>query len=201
MKQELIKFIREAKFPCVMAKAVLANGYLKLHEFNQIEDCLKAVYEFIDHYRANSNKLSSFIVTFDSQISFEDFEKQFWIILKEMNKRDKEIYPHDPRVNSDSSSADFSFSLKSEAFFILALHPDSPRFARRFAAPAIVFNPHQQFENLRAKNLFNKVRNLIRKRDLLLQGEINPMLNDFGEKSEIYQYTGRVYSPEAQLSL
>lgn len=114
---------------------------------------------------------------------------------------DKEKYEHDPRVSSQIASPDFSFSMKSEAFFILALHPQSPRLARRLPIPAIVFNPHQQFETLRKKGVFNKVRNFIRNRDKALQGFINPMLSDFGEKSEIYQYTGRVYSPEETLSI
>ena len=84
---------------------------------------------------------------------------------------------------------------------MLSLHPDSPRWSRRFKHPAIVFNPHQQFENLRRKGLFTKIRNLIRKRDQELQGFTNPMLNDFGDKSEIYQYIGKLYSPEETLSI
>jgi FPC/CPF motif-containing protein YcgG len=96
-------------------------------------------------------------------------------------------------VSSNPNSKNFSFSIMEEAFFILALHPDSPRLARRFPKPMIVFNPHQQFENLRSVGMYARVRDIIRKKDKLLQGFINPMLNDFGEKSEVFQYTGRMY--------
>ena len=67
--------------------------------------------------------------------------------------------------------------------------------------PAIVFNPHIQFERMRKKGIFKKVQNIIRLRDKLLQGSINPMLSDFGDKSEVFQYTGRIYAPDETLPL
>ena len=201
MKEELINFIRNAKFPCVMAKALITKGLMKIHHFQNVDCAIETMYEFIDEFRSSPGRLSSFIMVFDEELSFDEFERKFWSILGEMNVKDKRTYAHDSRVSSDPTSPQFSFRMKSEAFFILALHPDSPRMARRFKKAAIVFNPHQQFETLRAKNLFTKIRNLIRKRDEMLQGFINPMLNDFGERSEIYQYTGKVYSQYEQLSI
>jgi len=184
-----------------MAKAVLTKGMLTVHDYQGVENTLNAIYDFIDLYRENPSRLSSFILTFDEKINFDEFENKFWKLIKTLHILDKKNYKHDPRVSSDMASPDFSFSVKSEAFFMLALHPESPRFARRLPFPAIVFNPHQQFENLRKKGIFSKVRNFIRERDKALQGFINPMLSDFGEKSEIYQYTGRSYSPDVTLSI
>lgn len=207
MKDVLLRFIMNKSFPCVMAKAVATKGMLVTHEVDQldtedsIDNLLKEFYRFIDAYRENPERLSSFIILLKKTPSFEDFENIFWKFLKTLNALDKKIYEHDPRVSSTDSDDNFSFSLKAEAFFILALHPDSPRFARRFSTPAIVFNPHQQFENLRKAGTFQRIRNIIRKRDLLLQGSENPMLKDFGNKSEIYQYTGRVYQDHEMLSL
>jgi uncharacterized protein len=182
-----------------MAKAVLTKGMLTVHDYQSVENTLNAIYEFIDKYRENPSRLSSFILTFNEALTFTEFENKFWDLIKSLQAKDKKIYLHDSRVSSDIQNTNFSFSLKSEAFFILALHPESPRIARRLSFPAIVFNPHQQFETLRNKGLFGKIRNLIRNRDKALQGFVNPMLSDFGEKSEIYQYTGRTYSPEETL--
>jgi FPC/CPF motif-containing protein YcgG len=39
--------------------------------------------------------------------------------------------------------------------------------------------------------VYHKVRNKIRERDIALQGNINPVLEDFGERSEARQYSGR----------
>ena len=41
---------------------------------------------------------------------------------------------------------------------------------------------------------YKRVRNTIRKRDKKLQGNINPMLEDFGATSEAKQYSGRKVS-------
>jgi FPC/CPF motif-containing protein YcgG len=54
-----------------------------------------------------------------------------------------------------------------------------------------VFNPHEQFERLRADGHWKRMQETIRRRDLELQGSINPMLSDFGEQSEARQYSGR----------
>ena len=69
--------------------------------------------------------------------------------------------------------------------------------ARRFAWPALVFNPHAQFERLRRDGQFDRLRDRIRDRDVALQGTINPNLSDFGERSEARQYSGRDTSATA----
>lgn len=188
-----------------MAKAVAVRGLINVHEVHDVTckdmniNLLESFYQFIDEYRTHPNRLSSFIVPFHINSDFEEFEIFFWKLLRQLNQLDKKHFSHDPRVSSDPASPEFSFSIKEEAFFILALHPESPRFARRFRVPAIVFNPHQQFESLRKKGLYSRVRDVIRFRDKVLQGFINPMVKDFGEKSEIFQYIGRTYAKNAQI--
>ena len=85
----------------------------------------------------------------------------------------------------------FSLSFGGEAFFAVGLHPNASREARRFGAPAIVFNLHDQFERLRADGLYDKLRRTILERDEALQGSVNPMLARHGEGSEARQYSGR----------
>lgn len=201
MKDKLINFIKHSRFPCLMAKSVVAQGHISYNEITDIKDnheidtTLFRMHEFVDDYRKDSHKLSSFILTVKNPIykSFEVFEETFWRFLNQLHLRDKKDFDHDPRVEKDPGSGRFSFSIKEEAFFILALHPKSPRTARRFYRPTIVFNPHQQFESLRKNGTFLKIRNLIRRKDKILQGTTNPMLQDFGKKSEVFQYLGKVY--------
>jgi len=71
------------------------------------------------------------------------------------------------------------------------MHANSSRDARRFPWPALIFNPHEQFERLRADGKWKRMQETIRKRDETLQGSINPMLTDFGVRSEARQYSGR----------
>ena len=191
-----------------MAKSVIKTGLIKILRISDtsaesVNEVLKDLHQFVDEYRMKPQKLRSFILVLEDEalLEFESFEKKFWTLLSELSRADKKRYPHDPRVAEDPQSPEFSYSLKSEAFFILGLHPKSPRLARRFFKPTIVFNLHQQFEDMRKKGIFAKVRDLIRKKDLLLQGSTNPMLSDFGEKSEIFQYLGKVYQSASELNI
>lgn len=184
-----------------MAKKVICNGSLTLIEVDDlthpenVEYSLQQIYHQVERFRQTPSSLRSLVIaTKNSQYQdFNSFEQVFWNFLEALHLLDKKSYQHDKRVSSDPNSPHFSYSLKEEAFFILALHPQSPRLARRFSTPSLVFNIHQQFELLRAKGVFAKIRDAIRKRDKSLQGSINPMLKDFGEKSEVFQYLGKTY--------
>ena len=99
--------------------------------------------------------------------------------------------PWDPDVSSDPENNNFSFSATGKAFYAVGLHPNSSRKARRAPCPALVFNLYDQFEQFRDKDSFDNVREKIRKRDKDFQGSVNPMLDDFGEKNEARQYSGR----------
>jgi FPC/CPF motif-containing protein YcgG len=69
-----------------------------------------------------------------------------------------------------------------------------PTPARRSSASAtLVFNPHAQFEQIRTNGRYNHLRDTIRTRDVAYSGSVNPMLQNFGEASEVYQYTGKAY--------
>ena len=76
-------------------------------------------------------------------------------------------------------------------YFIVGLHPQASRVARRTPLPTLVFNLHEQFEMLRGTGSFERMRDTIRRRDAQLQGEVNPMAADHGDVSEARQYAGR----------
>ena len=58
----------------------------------------------------------------------------------------------------------------------------------------MVFNFHEQFERLRARGKFETMKQTIRAREMTFQGSINPMLTNFGERSEASQYSGQAVS-------
>lgn len=157
---------------------------------------LDFIYQFIDQYRKAENHFHTACVIFPETygISEEVFDQLLWNRLQALSDLDALEYPYDNRVDSNPSSLNFSFSLKEEAFFIIGLSPVSSRDARRFKYPAIVFNPHAQFEELRSLKRYDKMKNIVRKRDVALSGSINPMLQDFGDDSEVYQYSGMRYN-------
>ena len=121
------------------------------------------------------------------------YETFLWERLQSLTDKDGwHGQQHDARVSADPTDPHFWLSFVNEAFFVVGLHPNASRPARRFLCPAIVFNPHDRFEELRRRNLYGLMRERITARDEALAGSRNPMLQPFGAGSEAPQYSGRV---------
>lgn len=200
--EEFENFILDGTYPCVAARAALSRSHVPCLVVNNIDKpdddarILLFIYDFVMQFRKAKNDLHSVAIIFSgpANITEDDFETFFWQRLQNLSRLDAGRFPYDSRVSSDPSSPDFSFSLAEEAFFIIGLHPASSRPSRKFKYPAMVFNPHAQFVKLRAAHQYDKMKNVVRKRDKTYSGNVNPMLKDFGEASETMQYTGRQYN-------
>ncbi|UZT99179.1 YqcI/YcgG family protein [Chryseobacterium fluminis] len=198
---EFKSFVDQVSFPCVAAKAALQKDQMKIFSAGHIacprkdREILDFIHTFVDQYRTAENHFHTVCIIFPeaTDLSEEMFDRFMWMRLQALSDLDAEMYPYDGRVNPDPQSDEFSFSLKEEAFFVIGLNPESSRPARRFKYPTLVFNPHAQFEELRALKRYDKMKNIVRKKDVALSGSINPMLNDFGDSSEVYQYSGLRY--------
>ncbi len=108
-----------------------------------------------------------------------------------MHELDRQNFKWDLSVSSNPEDLDFSYSFAGTGFFIVGLHPQSSRRARRFSRAAMIFNPHAQFDRLRELDQYERMQQTIRTRELKLQGSLNPNLSDFGKQSEARQYSGR----------
>ncbi len=202
-------FLAKKDFACVAAKAALTKNHIKCLVVEHMacpkddEAILDFLYLFVDDYRTTTEPFHSVAIIFqEPQIHNEAmFEKFLWQRLQSLSNLDAKNYKYDNRVASDPSSAKFSYSLKEEAFFIIGLHPGSSRPTRQFAYPTIVFNPHAEFEKLREYDRYNKLKAVVRKRDMEYSGSLNPMLDDFGKTSEVYQYSGQKYEADWQCPL
>jgi uncharacterized protein len=140
-----------------------------------------------------TSEYATFIAIFERPQELDEiqFEHLFWKQLRALHDQDAARFEWDPHVSSNPGDPHFSFSFGGQALYVIGLHANSSRQARRFPWPALVFNPHEQFERLRAEGKWKRMQETIRGRDLDLQGTINPMLSDFGEQSEARQYSGR----------
>lgn len=201
-KKEYDNFILENDHPCLMAQTVFSMDQVDFHEygnFGSIETAhliLKDLRQYVEKYNFDSNDFLTFMAVFKGrkEYSEEEFEELLWQQLQYLHEEDN--FPWDPSVKPDPENPDFSFSLIGKAFYIVGMHPNSSRKARQAPYPTLVFNLHWQFERLREMNTYQKVRDKIRERDSELQGSINPMLEDFGERSEARQYSGRKVGDE-----
>ena len=122
-----------------------------------------------------------------------DYEHGLWQRLQSLSDKDQWLGQRlDPRVAHDPEDPHFAMSFGGEAFFVVGLYPAASRPARRFRVPAMVFNLHDQFEQLRALGSYDPMRAAIIDRDVALAGSPNPMLAPHGNVSAARQYSGRV---------
>lgn len=202
--EEYKEYIGNKEFVCVAAKAALAKQQIQCmiagHMACPKDDAsiLSFLYSFIDTYRNSDEMYHSAVVIFEQSgiMNEEMFDSFLWQRLQAISVLDAKLHPYDNRVVADPSSPNFSFSLKEESFFVIGLHPNSSRQVRQFKYPALVFNPHHQFEQLKETHKYDSLKRVVRKRDLQISGSVNPMLEDFGSASEVYQYSGRQYDQQ-----
>jgi uncharacterized protein len=199
------EFVGRAEFPCLGAKAALNSGACSLHFFRELgssavtEPLARALYGFTESVAAQ-HEYATCVAIFKRPVHLTElqFETLFWQQLRSLHRHDAPHFDWDPNVNSDPADPHFSFSLGGQALYVIGMHANSSREARRFPWPAMVFNPHEQFERLRADGKWKRMQDTIRARDLALQGSLNPMLSDFGERSEARQYSGRAVEEDWQ---
>ena len=190
-------FVIESDHPCVMAQTVFKTKAVNHFEYDSITNpsndhiILHRLKKYLDNYDLNSNRFQTFIIEFTEDYCKTEleFETDLWNFLGRLKKHDKLEW--DPSVSAEVTDSNFSYSLLKNAFYIIGMHPNSSRNARKTKNVTLVFNLHHQFEILRKMGVYSNVRDRIRKRDYEKNGSINPMLADFGSSSEALQYSGR----------
>jgi uncharacterized protein len=197
-------FVRNAAFPCVGAKSALSREQMNIlvaRDITSAWDDMRiwpALYELAQGYKKAPALFQTLVVIFEgpTKLSETRFEQALWTRVQSLSDKDEWLgQKPDPRVSSDPDDPHFSLSFGGEAFFVVGLHPSASRPARRFDHPALVFNLHDQFEQLRDAGRYEKLRDSILERDEKLAGSINPMLARHGDISEARQYSGRAVEP------
>lgn len=193
-------FVARADFPCVGAKAAKARGGLTLMTARSItsawDDLTIAtrLLNFAKAWRRKPLLFRTFVVLFDGprRLTELEYEQALWARLQSLSDKDRWLgQAHDPQLSADPENPHFGLSFGGEGFFAVGLHPGASRRSRRFAAPAIAFNLHGQFRQLRRDGRYEPMRARILERDEATSGSRNPMLARHGETSEARQYSGR----------
>lgn len=186
-------------FSCVGARAAVRNNTYRFGLYDELGAAATTsalAYDLCEYARerpAFETDFATYVACFAAPAPADEaeWERLLWSQLQGLHDLDHAHHAWDPTVSSDPEDPAFSFSFAGTAFFVVGLHPASSRLARRFAWPTLVFNAHEQFERLRARGEFGRVREAVRARDYRLQGSLNPNLSDYGEHSEARQYSGR----------
>ncbi|HEX3467485.1 MAG TPA: guanitoxin biosynthesis heme-dependent pre-guanitoxin N-hydroxylase GntA [Candidatus Elarobacter sp.] len=192
-------FVLDDAFSCLGAKSSIRRGLYRFGTYARMDDPVvtaglaRDLFAFAAERAGFESDFTSFIAVFRERSGFGEagFERALWSQLQRLHDLDAPLHPWDPAVSADPADPGFSFSFSGNAFFIVGMHPDASRAARRFAWPVLAFNAHEQFEHLREDGRFDGLQRQIRDREMRLDGGLNPNLADYGRHSEARQYSGR----------
>lgn len=204
VEAEFTAFVSDEDFPCLAGKGAVRRGdhtlcmYDALGSRRAARALARDLAAFVRSGSPDGAGMRAFVAVFRGPVAADElaFEQRLWRQLQQLHELEEPDIPWDPAVSADPESNEFSFSFGGQALFIVGMHPASSRLARRFHRPTLVFNPRAQFERLRAEGKFERLRERVRERDVELQGNLNPNLADFGERSEARQYSGRAVEAE-----
>ena len=191
--------VSNSRFSCVGAKAALGSESYRVGLYDTLGSpeaaagLARDLFWFVEEQERLGGQFSTFVASFVEPTAADEaaFERLLWEQLQRLHEEDRHHHRWDPSVSPDPEDTKFAFSFAGRAFFVVGLHPASSRFARRFAWPTLVFNAHYQFDRLREEGRYLRMREVIRSREIELQGTLNPNLGDFGVRSEARQYSGR----------
>lgn len=192
-------FIVHRPYPCVGAQAAFNQETCRFGTYGMLGSSrataglARDLFTFTQELDVASSKFMTYLAVFDGPADLTEraFDELLWEQLARLHVLDRRHHTWDASVSSDPKEATFAFSFAERGFYIVGMHPNSSRLARRFARPMLIFNARRQFDQLRERGAYGKMQRVIRARDEALQGSINPMLQDSGEASEARQYSGR----------
>jgi uncharacterized protein len=205
LETSIVGHIQQPEFPCVGAKSALASGGLVIltagpitgsGDDRRIHD---ALLRLSAGDGADAQRFRSLAVIFAQPHEFDEaeYEAALWLRLGALLTEDRRRgYSYATDFSAEPADPHFALSFGGQAFFAVGLHPESSRKARRLPYPAIIFNPHDQFERLRAEQKYERMRKVILTRDTEFDGEPNPMVARHGEVSEARQYSGRAVTSD-----
>jgi hypothetical protein len=197
----LLDLVKGSDFPCLGAKAALAQGNLAIEtagpitatgDDEQIHDGLARWSRTPRSDDAQTFRSLAVVFAGPHDLTEVEFECALWDRLNALTTLDRAAgHAPDPAFSTDPQDPAFALSFGGRAYFAVGLHPNASRRARRAPAPSIVFNLHDQFAELRKADKYERMRGVILARDEAFAGRPNPMIARHGEVSEARQYSGR----------
>src|SRR5207237_1109194 len=143
-QRQFRSFIAGKDYPCLGAKVALNADACDLNCYPMLGGKAGALardlMRFIDSPRRRESKFATFVALFRAPLELTElaFENLLWLTLQHLNQVDAIRHSWDSSVASDPSRADFAFSFGGVAFYVVAMHRNSSRWARRFDFPTLV---------------------------------------------------------------
>lgn len=161
-------------YPCTPALKSFNGGQLIVHEMvsdmNQAPSIEVHLRELRERYYKSKEQYLSLWITFDEHpVTEEEFEKNLFKVLAPFRVGDEYFY-------------------ETSRLFVVGMHPNASRMARKFPLNSIVINLWEQFDTLKG---YQKLVESIRNRDVDYSGSVNPMVAKHGDDFEEIQFSGK----------
>jgi FPC/CPF motif-containing protein YcgG len=201
--QDIKDHLLRPNYPCIAAVSSFLKGDFLLREYKNFGagECAASFAEDLLHFKSEQKRLNSDYYSFwaafpDSTTTSESqFEELLWNELSALHhyeyNKNGTLPKADPKFSSRPSDKNFCFSLGGSAFFVVGMHPLSSRKARDFPYPVLVFNLYDQFQKLISLGTFDSMVQVNRKREMLFEGSLNPMVIKYAQDYETIQFSGK----------
>ncbi|MFE4856860.1 guanitoxin biosynthesis heme-dependent pre-guanitoxin N-hydroxylase GntA [Streptomyces sp. NPDC056670] len=198
-EQQLAAWIESEEFSCLGAKSALRRESLRqvhvgvMGTESATAELHGALAEFVERDLNPDQNFATIVAVFEGPLGLPEpeFHARLWSQLTDLHAFDADRgYAWAEGADPDPDSPKFGFSVAGHPFFVVGLHENASRITRRFPFPAMAFNSHHQFRRLVDNGVYGGLQRRIREREIRLQDSINPNLAEFGESSEVRQYSG-----------
>ncbi|MEU9970154.1 guanitoxin biosynthesis heme-dependent pre-guanitoxin N-hydroxylase GntA [Streptomyces malaysiensis] len=198
-RDEVERFILGDRFACLAGRSAWRKGGITHRHYDLMgsDDSARLMAldlaDFVDSADWSHRSFTSFIATFERPRGVDElrFEELLWEQLQLLHEQDSRSYRWAAGRSSDPQAREFAYSVAGHPFFVIGLHETHRRWGRRPPFPMLAFNSHEQFDRIKAAEMWDRLAEKIRKQDIQLQGDINPNLLEYEELSEARRYSGR----------
>lgn len=204
IENDLRALVNQKNYPCVAAVKAFHDGdfifdiYSRFGSGESAQRLAQSLLSFKEKQKKPGAEYLTYIAVFPEDQSPDEhaFEQQLFQELSAIWNYPEIAGQWDEKFSENPEDKNFCFSLDGSAFFVVGMHPQSSRLARRLPYNALVFNLYSQFQGLREKGVFDSMVKSIRHRDMQFQGSVNPMVELYDNKWEAIQYSGKMNSAD-----
>ncbi|UOF01789.1 YqcI/YcgG family protein [Bdellovibrio reynosensis] len=204
IENDLRALVSQKNYPCVAAVKAFHDGdfifdtYSKFGTGESAQRLAQNLLSFKEKQSKPGGEYLTYIAVFPEDQSTDEhtFEMHLFHELSAIWNFPEIAGKWDEKFSSNPDDKNFCFSLDGSAFFVVGMHPQSSRRARRLPYNALIFNLYSQFQVLREKGVFDSMVKSIRHRDMQFQGSVNPMVEQYDNKWEAIQYSGKMNPPD-----
>ncbi len=191
--------ISRKNYPCVAAVKALHQKeysvgiYKNFGSAESWQEIRQDLRFFIQEQQKTKSTYLTFWAVFEGETQFteDEYETLMWKELSHLSSFEDKNHDWPTEEISNPENPGFCLSIDKKPFFVVGVHPNSSRDARKFFKPALIFNVFEQFQNLQKAGLYESMKAIIRKRDVLFQGSVNPMVEKYGDDWESIQFSGK----------